>query len=274
MNDQSPNPSSVPSHSRRKATRAIVVVGLVAWCVLVGMGVVLIKAVSEAREAARGSQCRGNLSQLSMALLNYHDTYKSLPPAYIADADGKPMHSWRVLILPFLNERDVYEQYDFDEPWNGPNNQKLADKINLYSFQCPTGPNLNASLMTDYVVVVGSTTAFPESQSIAFDAAEDGRENTILIAETANSNIHWMEPRDLRFDEMSFVVNDPQRPSISSPHSSGPAVVFADSITAYRLDNSLRPTSLRSLTTVAGYEPVSRDQFFRPTEKCHRRLAE
>jgi hypothetical protein len=84
----------------------------------------------------------------------------------------------------------------------------------------------------------------------------DGPENTILLAEISNSDIHWMEPRDLRADEMSFTINDPTRPSISSPHSRGPAVVFADSIRAYRIDRSLRPETLKALTTIAGGEPV------------------
>ena len=62
-----------------------------------------------------------------MAVANYHETYGCFPPAYVADRDGKPMHSWRVLILPFLEQRELYNAYNFAEPWDGPNNRKLAD---------------------------------------------------------------------------------------------------------------------------------------------------
>ncbi len=70
-----------------------------------------------------------NIRDLSMALHYYHAQHGSFPPAYIADENGNPMHSWRVLILPYIEERDLYDQYDFDEPWDGPNNSLLHDKV-------------------------------------------------------------------------------------------------------------------------------------------------
>jgi Protein of unknown function (DUF1559) len=64
-----------------------------------------------------------------LAVANYHETYGCFPPAYVADRDGKPIHSWRVLILPFLEQQELYRAYNFDEPWNGPNNRKLASRV-------------------------------------------------------------------------------------------------------------------------------------------------
>lgn len=226
------------------------------------------------REAVRNSQCRGNYGILHLALHNYHDTYKCLPPAFIADANGKPIHSWRVLILPFLDGNEIYKQYDFREPWDGPNNRKLADKWNHHTWQCPNNPEFGQNLMTNYVAVVGPQTAFPGDRSVTFDDFRDGLENTILLVEIANSDIHWMEPRDLNFDEMSFAINDPQRSSISAPHPTGPAVVFADRISGYRLDRSLRPKTVKALLTIAGGEPVSKDKLVRPRPDIHNRLAE
>ena len=241
---------------------------------MIGCGVWLVGAVKDAREAARQSECQGRFNQIMFALINYHETYKCLPPAYIADESGKPKHSWRVLLLPFLDQHGVYKQYDFNEPWDGPTNRKLASKIYLPIFQCHSGPNYETSLMTDYVVITGPQTAFPGSRSVSFEDIRDGRENTILLVEIANSNIPWMEPRDLEFDEMSFVVNDPKRPSISGPHPRGPCVVFADRISAYSLDRTLRPETLKALTTIAGGEPVSKEKLIRPLADFHNRLAE
>jgi len=195
-----------------------------------------------------------------MAFYNYHDAHGCFPPAYVPDAQGKPMHSWRVLILPYLEQRAVYNAYDFDEPWDGPNNRKLAGKLFGDPFHCPSGPHMGSSPVTDYVVIVGPHTAFPGSTCTSFDDFQDGRENTIILAEIADSDVHWMEPRDLDFHEMSFVVNDKGKPSISGPHPAGPMVVCADGIAAYNLSDRLRPETLRALITIDGGEEVVRDQ--------------
>jgi hypothetical protein len=90
-------------------------------------------------ERARQVQCANDLKQIAMALHCYHQQYGMLPPAYLADATGRPMHSWRVLLLPFLEAQSLYDQYDFREPWNGPNNSKLLTKM-PYFYSCPSQP--------------------------------------------------------------------------------------------------------------------------------------
>jgi hypothetical protein len=163
-----------------------------------------------------------------------------------------------VLLLPFIDSQHLYEQYRFDEPWNSPNNQQLGREIQSW-LHCPSNDQANRLPVTDYVVVVGKDTLFPGAGTRSLSEITDGAENTILLVEIANSDIHWMEPRDLNVDEMSFAVNDQSRPSISAPHPAGPAVVFADRITSYRLDATIRPETLRALTTIAGGEPVSKE---------------
>ena len=79
-----------------------------------------------------------NLKEIQLALLNYESAKGSLPPAYIADATAKPMHSWRVLILPYLGEMALYNKYNFNEPWNGPNNSKLAAQVPDVFRCCPS----------------------------------------------------------------------------------------------------------------------------------------
>src|SRR5262245_3382414 len=87
----------------RRRPRALAYVALALLLSMCTCGL-LLPAVSVAREPARRMQCLNNLKQIALALHNYDATYGSLPPAYIADASGKPMHSWRVLILPFLEQ--------------------------------------------------------------------------------------------------------------------------------------------------------------------------
>src|SRR5260370_743998 len=92
---------------RKLSTLSIVfiVVGCAFAALVVCGGVViaLLLPQTSSREPARRSQCKNNLKQIGLALHNYHDVYGSFPPAYFVDASGKPMHSWRVLILPFLD---------------------------------------------------------------------------------------------------------------------------------------------------------------------------
>ena len=132
--------------------------------ILLVLGLMLYPAVEKAREAARRSGCKGGLFFLRFALDNYHEAYGCFPPPYIADAEGRPMHSWRVLILPFIDQAPLYNQYRFDEPWDGPNNRQLSVRIvsNDYSFyHCPSDRPSTGKLdatMTSYVAVVGRET--------------------------------------------------------------------------------------------------------------------
>ena len=100
---------------------------------------VLRPLVMAVGENPRHLRCWSNLQYISLALNSYASTYGHFPPACIADKDGKAMHSWRVLILPFLDESAVYKAYDFTEPWDGPKNKKLLASRPVY-FACPDDP--------------------------------------------------------------------------------------------------------------------------------------
>jgi len=99
----------------------------------------LLPAISHTREGARGANCLNNLKLIGLGLQNYHVEHGCFPPAYVADADGKPMHSWRVLILPYMERRILYDSYNFDEPWNSPSNRYLAGHIPS-EYTCPSDP--------------------------------------------------------------------------------------------------------------------------------------
>lgn len=217
------------------------------------LAALLLPAVQAAREAARRDQCTNNLRQVGLAMHNYHDVYGSFPPAYIADEDGKPMHSWRVLILPFLEQKPLYDRYRFDEPWDGPNNRLLAGSMPTV-FRCPS-EQAAAPGVTSYAVVSGPGTVFDGPQSTAFSAINDGTSYTLLAVEFAGSDIHWMEPRDLDASQLTAVVNAPDGVNISSEHPGGANAVFADGHVQF-LSSSIDPQTLHDLTTISGGEPV------------------
>jgi hypothetical protein len=222
----------------------------------------LARAVAAAREAARRSQCTCNLCQIKLALHNYHETYKTLPPAYIADANGKPMHSWRMLIMPFMEQSTLYNTYDFNEPWDGPNNIKLLDSMPSI-LACPSRFNVPTNL-TSYVVVTGPGTMFPGATSVKFDDVTDGLSNTLMVVEVSNVNIPWTAPWDLDVRSMRFQLNDPKRPAISSEHPGGANVVLGDASTRF-LYESITPGNLRALITINGGEGKTAEQVW-PSE--------
>ena len=206
---------------------------------------------------SRLGPCTNNLKLIGLALYNYHAVHKSFPPAFIADERGKPMHSWRVLLLPYFEEagfQKIYEEYKFDEPWNGPKNSRLADRIGRV-YGCPSDNQSQSN--TSYVAIVGVQTAWPEGKAVRIRDFQDGTANTIMVIEAAGSNIHWMEPRDLTFAEATQGIN-PQGsgPRVASGHAGGVNCLFADGSVHFLLDTRSRQ-DMAGLFTIAGGERIS-----------------
>lgn len=170
------------------------------WIVAFVLWQLLAPQVSGSRELAPGAACSNNLRQISLALRSYHDRYGTLPPAYVAGRVGRPMHSWRVLILPFLERNDLYAQYRFDEPWDSPHNRTLAAQMPRV-FACPGDErsSVPGNTMTGYLAVVGPTTAWPGEQGRFLPPSGDGLGNTLLLMESRTTAVDWMQPRDLDF---------------------------------------------------------------------------
>jgi Protein of unknown function (DUF1559) len=223
----------------------------------------LLPTYSSARAPARTSQCTNNMKQIALALYGYHDAYGCFPPAYVADEDGRPMHSWRVLILPFFEQAALYDQYCFDEPWDGPNNSQLADSI-PYGFNCPSEPG-GRSVNTNYVLITGEDTAWADGRAPRLADFTDDPAKTIMVVEVADSGIPWMEPRDLTVDQAMRGINSELGLCISSWHPTRGSkdrqesahVTFADSMVV-NLKNNYPVSELRKLLTRQGGEPVVR----------------
>jgi len=258
--------------SSKRIWHAIGVVGLFILC---GAGLLgfLLGFVYDAHLAARRLYCRHNLRRLAIALRAYRDDYGCFPPAYIADPSGKPAHSWRVLILPYMEEQPLYEQYDFSEPWDGPNNCKLTEQ-GVGAFHCPCSRSwLNGPAMTDYVAVVGKKTSWPGANPRKVEDIRDGTHGTIMLVEIDDSHIKWTEPRDLSFEEALRDINPESGVGISSQHvwdtgyffpaPIGVNVAFADG-TASSLREGIPPEMLEGLLTIDGGETVETDYWVPP----------
>jgi prepilin-type processing-associated H-X9-DG protein len=252
--------------SARHMGKAILTVLAVVLLILVLIALTL-PLHSAAREAARRVQCRNNLKQLGLALYNYHDKFGCFPPAYVPGPDGKPWHSWRVLILPFIEQTPLYDQYDFNEPWDGPNNRKLA-RPKPFGCCCPSDPDSDNSPNTNYVAVVGPRAAWVGSEPRTQGDFGDGTDSTIIVVEVADSGIHWMEPRDLSFDDARTGVHPPGRAAISGHHiisyghfyrdEPGANVAMADG-SVRSLPERISQATLEAMLTIDGKEPIDFD---------------
>ena len=163
-----------------------------------------------------------NLKQIGLAMHNYASTYGSLPPAYIADkATGKPLLSWRVAILPFLEQHAVYDQFHLDEPWDSPHNKPLIAAM-------PTTygslGSANAAGKTRFLTLRHKDSAFPGKDKIRLADITHGLSNTILAVEADEAHaVIWSKPDDLDFD--------PQKPTTGlnrAAHARGFFAAFCD----------------------------------------------
>ena len=147
----------------------------------------------------RRHECEEQLHKISVALRNYVDENSVYPPAITRDASGRPLHSWRVLILPYLEKEDaaLHKEYRYDEPWDGPHNRELANRMPA-AYRCPEDPGALDSY-TSYVAIVDGTTgefaAYPTGGSNA--PPKKPPMTDLLVVASADSGINWMEPKDI-----------------------------------------------------------------------------
>jgi hypothetical protein len=212
----------------------------------------LVPAVQAAREAARRTQCVHNLKQIGLAMHNYNSAYGCFPPAAITDARGKPLLSWRVAILPFLENQSLYRQFKLDEPWDSPRNKALlAQMPGVY--RCPSDPPVSDRSTTRYQVPTGPGTLFEGDEGTSIFAITDGTSNTLLVVEAANP-VPWTKPEDVRAGQ------DQPPPALGSLHPGGVNALIADGSVRF-LKKSVDPQVLRALTTKGGGEIIRADSY-------------
>jgi hypothetical protein len=196
--------------------------------------------------------CGTNMQQIGLAMQQYVQEHGSFPPAYTTNDDGKPMHSWRVLLLPYLGEQALYDQFDMNEPWDGPNNQLLhAQMPQVYRCTITAGPN------TPYAMIVGPGMLSDGASTTKPEDIADGPSNTVAIVEFGGSDITWCEPRDLKAEDIDFASNGPIGVVANVNIMGQINVVFADGI-ALAVPVDMPAREWRDLLTIAGGERTDR----------------
>jgi prepilin-type processing-associated H-X9-DG protein len=246
-----PEPPPAPANSKRRFSRVAVLLTLAA---VGGCAVALSAGVQQAREAGRISTCHCRLTQIGLAMQNYESKYGAFPPAYQL-LDGQPSSSWRLELIPNMSLQAEYDRYHHNERWDSDFNLRLADEVAAKRpmYRCPSAPASQGPALANYVMLVGPNSFSPGASGVKRTAIVDGTSNTIAVAEIANTDIYWTEPRDLTVSGMSYQLNAPRRSSISSGHPGRATVLFADGHTT-TLSDSIDPDVLKALTTINGDE--------------------
>jgi hypothetical protein len=150
-------------------------------------------------EQSNNARSQNNLKQIGLAFHNYADTYGgTFPAAAICDPRGKPLLSWRVAILPWLEQDRLYKEFHLDEPWDSEHNKKLLDQMPK-TYALP-GAKVKPGT-TVYQVFVGKDALFQTNQKRRFPAEiTDGTSNTILVVEAADP-VPWTKPADIPFGD-------------------------------------------------------------------------
>jgi hypothetical protein len=157
----------------------------------------LADAVRKQQKAAGRMQSVNNLKQIALAMHNWVDANGgTMPPEAVFGKDGKPLLSWRVLILPYVEQDDLYKQFHLNEPWDSEHNKKLLGKMpSVYA-----APGQKSATDTHYQGFYGKGAFFEGKQGRRFPADfPDGTSNTIMVVEAAKG-VPWTKPEDLDYD--------------------------------------------------------------------------
>jgi hypothetical protein len=203
------------------------------------------------------SAAENNVKQIVLAIINYADTFGHMP-SNTYDKDGKPLLSWRVHILPYIEQNNLYKQFKLDEPWDSPHNKTFSEAI-LKVYTVPGRPTgaFNETYFRAFILPKG---AKPENGRPYLTEGEskgpnfpggfpDGTSNTLLVVEAAEA-VPWAKPDDLPYDGKLLL------PALGGP--SGRYIVgFADGSTRTFRRGQVDDTNLRGIITRDGGETVN-----------------
>ena len=212
------------------------------WCIRHVAG-------DEVHEAAARNEATNQLKMIGIALHNHHDAFKHFPPPAILGKEGEPLLSWRVKILPFLDQQDLYGQFHLDEPWDSEHNRPLIARMpEVYA--CPAS-KVADEYRTVYLGASGDSNLFAGPDGVSIRMIVDGTSKTIGVVEVEDRQaVVWTRPDD-------WMLNLARPTAGLGGHFRG--VFFTTWCDAHvsPLPLTIKPDVLRALLTYDGREPVS-----------------
>lgn len=231
------------------------------------LGCIAPAASGHARPAAQRAQMINNYKMVALALHNYANQHGRFPPQAVRAADGRPLYSWRVLILPYMEAQGLHDRFHLDEPWDSPHNRALIAEMPS-TFR----PFTDAPPGTTFLqAAIGPGTVWDDPAGLPYGedglvaAVPDGTDQTLVTVEAAHP-VPWTAPMD--------VVVTPGLPLLPLGGSlpghedwlgrpkgtPGFVAGFVDGSVHY-IKNSTQERTIRALTTRAGGEVVGRDAY-------------
>jgi hypothetical protein len=206
------------------------------------------------RTKAYLSERMNQFKQMALAMHNYLAARNAFPPQANADGEGRPLLSWRVHVLPYLEQQALYNQFHLDEPWDSEHNRKLIEKMPaIYADPDPAVRSLTGDDgRTTYVVPNGEGLAFDGSRTMTIRDFKDGTSETVLIVDAAPEEaVVWTKPDDWQADlkEPLTGLKGNNRETFTAAYADG-------SVRLLGLD--IEPEKLRALLTREGGEVIER----------------
>jgi prepilin-type processing-associated H-X9-DG protein len=214
--------------------------------VLLLVGQFFYPALDGAREAILRSDCATNIRRLTYAIHEYESNHGHIPPPYSTDSDGNVLHCWRVLILPYLGEPELYEKIDLRKPWNDavnvPFHKQMPDV-----FCCPAVKYhsrwLSTGDTTAYTVIADDLTAWRVNSPPTLGQFVKGTSRTIAIIESEKHRVNWMCPTAPTIEKFLTEID------FSRPHNGVLNFSFFDGSTTV-LSEKVEPEQIRQLLTI------------------------
>ena len=223
---------------------------LVCTAVIGTLVALLLPAVAAAREAARRAASMNNMKQIELVLFQYEAEHERFPPYASFDPNGKPLLSWRVHVLPFLGEEELYEAFHLDEPWDSDHNQKLIPRMPAF-YRNPASRLAPEEGKTGYLGVLGKGCAFNGTkEGVAMKEVADGMSNTVNLVQVADDAAEvWTKPAD-----WNMAPATPMQ-GLGGLHPGGWLVGFMDG-SIRQMDNDVDDVFWKACLTTSGGEAV------------------
>jgi prepilin-type processing-associated H-X9-DG protein len=197
--------------------------------------------------------CTNNLKQIALALRNYEDVHGAFPPACTVDAAGRRLHSWRTLILPYLEADQLYRSIDLSKPWDDPANARALEAMPS-TFRCPTaaGPKY----VTTYLANAAAGGFLVPGKPRRLAEITDPLSSTLMVIEADDARaVPWMAPIDADESLILSLV-----PETKFQHAGGMNVGLVDGSVRF-LKASVTAPVRRALISISGKDTPSQDDW-------------
>lgn len=221
--------------------------------VMAGTAALLVPALEGARTAAMRDSSTTKLKMILLAMHNYYDTHGNMPSQASRDTDGRPLLSWRVHVLPFVGQQELYQQFRLDEPWDSQHNLELA-KRTPPPYVSPANPELAEQGKTRFQYLLGEGLPASSHQELQFRHITDGTSNTLAVVEApADRAVIWTRPDDLEID-----LEEPVSSLVGAGTEGFLGARYDGSVRFYQ--KTIRNETLKKLLTHSGGEIIARDE--------------